>query len=56
MAQLYATHVPTTVLQKGLLAVGSAAIALINPLRAGLFRQVLFSAEVHLVLHMLIKV
>ncbi|VDM95633.1 unnamed protein product [Thelazia callipaeda] len=34
MAQLYASHIPTTLFQKGLLAFGSAVTALYNPLRA----------------------
>lgn len=34
MAQLYATHIPTTSFQKGFLAVGSAIAAVLNPKRA----------------------
>lgn len=33
MTQLYPSHIPTTWLQKGLLAIGSAAIAITNPKR-----------------------
>ncbi|VDK63936.1 unnamed protein product [Onchocerca ochengi] len=34
MNQLYTSHIPTSSLQKGLLAFGSAIVALLNPMRA----------------------
>lgn len=35
MTQLYPSHIPTTWLQKGMLAIGSAAVAISNPKRGG---------------------
>uniref|UniRef100_A0A915PP13 Ubiquinone biosynthesis protein COQ4 homolog, mitochondrial n=1 Tax=Setaria digitata TaxID=48799 RepID=A0A915PP13_9BILA len=40
MVQLYPTHIPTSLLQKGLLTFGSAVVSILNPLRADMVAAV----------------